>query len=59
MEKLKKCGDGEIDVKEALKGEEKCKLEKASTAKATRRRRSPDEEAGSKKKGSWDTNFVS
>lgn len=50
---MKKCGDGEIDVKEAFKGMEKCKPQETSTTEATRRRRSPNEDGDSKKKGNW------
>jgi len=57
MEKFKKCGDGEINIEEAMKGKKECYQE--ATTQPSRRRRSPqaeDEQGGGggrkgKKKG--------
>lgn len=65
MEKMKKCGDGEIDIKEAMKGKDECKAEgkkkkDESEAEERRRRRSPG--GGKKGKGKgmrgWGKNMV-
>ncbi len=52
MEKMKKCGEEEIDIKEAFKGIEECKPQEVTT-ESSRRRRSPEEDGESKKKGEW------